>query len=50
MENHDQKEEVLTHLRIENSWITNYLTVTEMIKEILGVMVVSRKGILERIA
>jgi len=50
LENHDQKEEVSTHRGIENSWITNHLTVTEMIKETLGVMVADKKGISEKIA
>ena len=50
MENPDQKGEVLTHRGTENSWITNHLIVTEMIKETLGAMVVGRKGISERIA
>jgi len=50
LENHDQREEDLTHRGIENSWITSHLIATEMIKGILGAMVVGRKGISERIA
>jgi len=48
--NHDQKKEVLTHHGIESSWIGSHLTVTEMIKGTLGVMVVNKKGISERTA
>ncbi len=50
MENYDQRKEALIHRGIENSWIINHLTVTEMTKEILGTMVVDKKDILERIA
>jgi len=50
LESHDQKEEALIHHEIESSWIASHLTVIEMIGEILGVMVVDKKGILRRTA
>jgi len=50
LESHDQREEALTHLGIGSNWIADHLIVTEMIKGILGAMVVDKKGISERIA
>jgi len=49
LENYDQKEEVLIYHGIESSWITNHPTVTEMTRGTLGIMVVDKKGILEKI-
>jgi len=50
LKNYDQRKEALTHHGIESSWITNHLTVTEMIRRILGVTVVDKKDTLEKIA